>query len=90
MWAPHDAAKHITFKELKVVQVALEAIGATLRHKKVALFSDSASSVAILKGLYTRSVSLRGTLGKIIALVNKYHVDLEPHHIAGELNVLAD
>lgn len=48
LWSANDATKHITFKELKVVQIALEAIGAHLKHKTVALFSDSASTVSIL------------------------------------------
>jgi hypothetical protein len=48
LWALPEAHKHITFKELKVVQIALEAIGASLRNKTVALFSDSMSTVSIL------------------------------------------
>jgi hypothetical protein len=48
LWSTNEATKHITFKELKVVQIALEAIGAHLKNKTVALFSDSASTVSIL------------------------------------------
>ena len=48
LWSANEATKHITFKELKVVQIALEAIGAHLKNKTVALFSDSSSTVAIL------------------------------------------
>ena len=48
LWSRTEATKHITFKELKVVQIALEAIGAILKNKTVALFSDSASTVSIL------------------------------------------
>lgn len=61
-----------------------------MRHKRVALFSDSASSVQILKKLYTRSVSLRSTLGRIVQLVRRFDITLDAHHIAGELNSLAD
>ena len=69
LWSTNEATRHITFKELKVVQIALEAIGAHLKNKTVALFSDSASTVAILQKLYTKSVSLRAVLNKIIVLL---------------------
>jgi hypothetical protein len=68
----------------------LEALGASLRHRRVALFSDSASSVHILQKLYTKSFALRGILGRIIHLVHRYDLTLDVHHISGELNVLAD
>ena len=40
--------------------------------------------------MYTKSVSLRATLGRILALVRRYRVSLDVHHIAGQLNELAD
>ena len=43
-----DAHKHITFKELKAVKIALEGLAPFLRNKTVALFSDSSSTVSIL------------------------------------------
>jgi hypothetical protein len=48
LWSANEATKHITFKELKVVQITLEAIGTHFKNKTVALFSDSSSTVAIL------------------------------------------
>lgn len=44
----------------------------------------------MLQKLYTKSVSLRVVLGKIISLLKKYRVALDVHHILGELNTLAD
>jgi hypothetical protein len=35
----------------------------------VALFSDSSTTVAVLQKLYTKSVSLRSVLGRIIVLL---------------------
>lgn len=90
LWPLEQAQKHITFKELKVVQIALEALGPTLKERSVALFSDSSTTVSILQKLYTKSVSLRNILGRIIVLLQKYHVKLNVHHIIGELNTLAD
>lgn len=48
LWPADEAAKHITFKELKVVQIALEALGPTLKQRHIALFSDSSTTVAVL------------------------------------------
>lgn len=76
LWNKADAARHITFKELKVVQIALEALGPMLRHRRVALFSDSSSTVSILQRLYTKSVALRNVLGRIIALLSSLNVQL--------------
>jgi hypothetical protein len=90
LWPVDDAARHITFKELKVVQIALEALGPTLKQRFISLFSDSTTTVAILQKLYTKSVSLRHVLGRIIVLLQKYNVTLDVHHIMGELNSLAD
>ena len=70
LWSANDATKHVTFNELKVVQIALEAIGAHLKNKTVALFSDSSSTVSILQKLYTKSTSLRAVLNKIIVLLS--------------------
>ena len=68
----------------------MEAIGASFRHRQLALFSDSSSSVAILQKLYTKSASLRAVLGRIIALLTQHRITLTAHHISGELNALAD
>jgi hypothetical protein len=48
LWPLDQASKHITFKELKVVQLALEALGPTLKERHVSLFSDSATTVSVL------------------------------------------
>lgn len=74
LWNRADASRHITFKELKVVQIALEALGPMLRHRRVALFSDSSSTVSILQRLYTKSVALRNVLGRIIALLSSLNI----------------
>ena len=73
-----------------MVQIALEAVGASLRHKTVALFSDSSTTVSVLQKLYTRSTSLRSTLGRILSLLRRYDLALDVHHIRGELNSIAD
>jgi hypothetical protein len=57
-WQPTDAAQHITFKELKIVKLAIECLAASLQSKRVALFSDSATTVHILNNLYTKSTRL--------------------------------
>ncbi len=64
-----DASQHITFKELKAVKIALEGLAPYLRNKSVALFSDSAATVSILKKLYTRSTRLRRLLSRIVNLI---------------------
>jgi hypothetical protein len=69
LWPLDQASKHITFKELKVVQIALEALGPTLKERHVSLFSDSSTTVSVLQKLYTKSVSLRSILGRIIVLL---------------------
>ena len=69
LWALDQASKHITFKEMKVVQIALEALGPTLKERHVSLFSDSSTTVSVLQKLYTKSVSLRSILGRIIVLL---------------------
>lgn len=38
LWPLETAAKHITFKELKVVQVALEALGPALKQRMCPFF----------------------------------------------------
>jgi hypothetical protein len=48
LWPLEQAQKHITFKELKVVQLALEALGPTLKYRYVSLFSDSSTTVTVL------------------------------------------
>ena len=72
------------------MQIALEALGPTLKQRFISLFSDSSTTVAVLQKLYTKSVSLRAILGRIIVLLQKYNVTLDVHHIMGELNTLAD
>ena len=44
-WGPFDSQQHITYKELKVVQVSLELLALHLQHRSVALFSDSSTTV---------------------------------------------
>ena len=61
-----------------------------LVHCSVAVFSNSTSTVAILRNLYTQSCQLRGTLDGIIRLMVRLGVRLTPHYISSELNVLAD
>lgn len=47
-WDSHDANTHITYKELKAIQVALELLSHKLASKHLVVFSDSASTVSIL------------------------------------------
>ena len=58
--------------------------------RNVALFSDNAATVAILRKIYTKSERLRALLDRIIRLLARLNVHLEIHHIQGELNTLAD
>ncbi len=71
-----DAAQHITFKELKAVECALQVLGPLITVKSLAVFSDSSTTVAILQKLYTKSPRLRGLLGRIIALTKAYGLSL--------------
>lgn len=89
-FSPEDAQRHITFKELKAVALALEVLGPLLTVKSLAVFSDSSTTVAILQKLYTKSPKLRGLLGRIIALTKAYGLHLQVHHIAGVANEVAD
>ena len=89
-WDATVASQHITFKELKVVEMALTALGPVLATKSIALFSDSSTTVSVLKRLYTKSVVLRELLGRIIRLVLHFRLRLQPLHIEGQLNQLAD
>ena len=47
-WDPIDAHTHITYKELKAIQLALELLSHKLASKHLVVFSDSATTVAIL------------------------------------------
>ena len=48
-----------------MVELALTALGPVLASKSIALFSDSSTTVAVLKRLYTKSVHLRELLHRI-------------------------
>ena len=87
---PKDALHHMTFKELCSAKLAFYALAPALVHCNVAIFSNSASTVAILRNLNMHSCRLRGTLDGIIHLMVRLGVRLTPHNISGELNVLAD
>ena len=75
-FTPSDASQHITFKELKAVALALDVLGPVLTVKSLAVFSDSSTTVAIMRKLYTKSPRLRGLLGRIISLTNAYGLSL--------------
>ena len=47
-WNTVDANTHITYKELKAIQLALELLSHKIASKHLVVFSDSASTVAIL------------------------------------------
>ena len=71
-----EATRHITWKELKAVELALHAVGPLLYRRTVALFSDSSVVVSLLKRMYTKSSNLRSTLSRIIRLVRRLGVRL--------------
>ena len=59
-----------------MVELALTALGPVLASKSIALFSDSSTTVAVLKRLYTKSVHLRELLHHIVRLLQRYRLRL--------------
>ena len=82
-WDLVTASWHITFKELKVAELALDTLGPILASKSIALFLDSATMVLVLKCWYNKSVMLRELLQLIVRLLGHYRLQLQPLFITG-------
>ena len=81
---------NIALLELYPVYVALRLWASELSHTVVRIVTDNASVVAMLSDFYSRDRHLNTLLKECAFLVMSYNIVLQPQHIAGTLNLVAD
>ncbi|KAL1922224.1 uncharacterized protein VTP21DRAFT_9763 [Calcarisporiella thermophila] len=89
-WSPEEKKFHINWKELKAVELCLEAFP-SLRETTLLVRTDNTTALAYLNNLGgTRSPRLNEIARKIWTICLERHIQLVAEHIPGHLNTKAD
>ncbi|KAL1914873.1 uncharacterized protein VTP21DRAFT_7789 [Calcarisporiella thermophila] len=89
-WSPEEKKFHINWKELKTVELCLEAFP-SLRETTLLVRTDNTTALAYLNNLGgTRSPRLNEIARKIWTICLERHIQLVAEHIPGHLNNKAD
>ena len=81
---------HITLKELTAIRFALEAFWPELTSKVVRLETDATVVQFVVLNLVAKSPVLRAELKRLYDVMELYSISLQPVHVQGVLNVVAD
>jgi len=89
-WNRQHSLVHITLKELLAVRLAIESFVGYVSNCVVKLHSDATVVVQALLDLTSRSPALRMELRNLYRVLHDHHIVLQPVHIRGLLNSVAD
>jgi len=89
-WSRQHSVVHITLKELVAVRLAIESFVSMVSGCVVKLHSDATVVVQALLDLTSRSPALRQELRHLYRVLHAHNIILQPVHIAGVLNCVAD
>ena len=90
VWDAYIVQKHINFKELTTVLIALQCFREPLTGKHVQVYTDSGTTVAYVNNLGGPSCELSDIAERIWALAYEMGVTLTARHLPGVENVEAD
>ena len=89
-WNPITASKHINFKELTAVQLALESFGHQIAGKSIQVLTDNSTTVAYLNNMGGPVMQLTEVAESIWANVLAQECHLQARHVPGVQNTQAD
>lgn len=89
-WPRPDLGRHITWKELKAVRLAVESFLPQVRGRRVLLHEDNTAVVQILTHLTSRSPELMNELRKLWYLLDVNGIHIRPQYIQSAANIWAD
>lgn len=89
-WTPDEAEWHIGMRELRAVRLAVTLWIERLRGRRVLLYEDNQSVVAILTTLTSRSPQLMHEVRLLAEILDKHEIHLRAIYIRSADNVVAD
>ena len=89
-WTAFEAAKHITWRELRAVRLFIEAHLDLLPGRRLLLEEDNQGVVAISRSLTSRSPELMAELRLLVHLLCLHDIGLRTRYIRSEDNIVAD
>jgi hypothetical protein len=89
-WDAGDRHPHITWKELRAVQHAIESFLPRLRGRNDLLHEDNTDVVAALTKLTTRSKAMMTELRRLWFLLDTKDICTRPRYICSAANIRAD
>jgi hypothetical protein len=85
-----DQQKHITYKELKAVRLAVLSFLPLLRERSALLHEDNQAVVAVLSHVTSRSSAMMGELRKLWELIDTKTISIRARYIRSAANVWDD
>ena len=90
VWSPWEAAKHITWRELRAVRLFLLAHLPHLRGRRLLLDEDNQAVIAMVHSLTSKSPELMAELRLLVIVLYENDIALRTRYIRSEDNVVAD
>ena len=88
-WSEEDKVKSSTWRELMAVLLVLESFSTKLRNQRVRWFTDNQNVVRILQ-VGSKSLHLQEVAVRVLVLMIKHQIKIEPEWIPREENEMAD
>jgi hypothetical protein len=89
-WCAWEAAKHITWRELRAVRLFIEAHLEQLAGRRLLLHEDNTAVVAITHSFTSKSRELMAELRLLVAVLDENDTSLRTRYIRSADNVVAD
>lgn len=89
-WSPSEAARHITWRELRAVRLFIDAHIPLLERRRLLLHEDNQAVVAMVHSLTSRSPELMAELRLLVALLDEHDISLRSQYIRSKDNWVAD
>jgi ribonuclease HI len=89
-WSPEQRRRHIQYKELVAVRLAIETWLRRLRGRTVRLWEDNQAVMHIINGRSSRAPALMAEVRRLYSLLDSHGIHLAARYIRSEDNVMAD
>ena len=90
LWGMQDIGEHITFKEMKEVRCAIQALLPELKGRRLLLHEDNQFVIGVLTHLTFKSPTMMCELRKLFLLIDTYDIKIRTQYIRSATNVWAD
>jgi hypothetical protein len=89
-WSPAEAAKHITWRELRALRLFIESHLQYLEGRRLLMDEDNQAVVAMVLSFTSKSTELVAELRLLAAVLEEHDIDLRARYIRSKDNVVAD